>query len=70
MTESSQADGPAVSASEIAFVVGAAVLIGIGLFVLMLWIVTNDWIWFAGVAPITIGGLMLFSPRAGPDRAH
>ena len=67
MTEIAHADAPAVSGSEIAFVVAAAVLIGIGLFALMLWIVTNDWIWFAGVAQVTIGGLLLFSPRAGPD---
>lgn len=54
---------------SIPFLVVAALLIGAGLFSAMVWLVTFQWIWFAGLGLLTIGALMLFSSRAGADRA-
>jgi hypothetical protein len=55
---------------SIPWVVLAAVLIGVGLFALFVWVVNfSQWVWFGGIAPVVIGALMLFSKRAGSDQA-
>ncbi|MGI0131623.1 MAG: hypothetical protein ACREDK_00775 [Thermoplasmata archaeon] len=51
------------------FLVAAALLIGGGLFSAMFWLVTLQWVWFAGIGLLVLGALMLFSRRAGADRA-
>lgn len=64
------ADGPVVkSPISIPFVMLAAVLIGVGILALVYWLVTFEWIYFGGILPSLTGGLMLFHPRAGADRA-
>ncbi len=54
---------------SIPYLLGAAVLIGIGLVCASLWIVYFDWRLFLGFGPLVVGAFMLFSPRAGADRA-
>ena len=54
---------------SIPFVIAAALLIGLGIFLISLWMETFSWAYFSGVGLLAIGGLMLFSPRAGADRA-
>ena len=56
-------------AFSVAYVVLASVLIGAGIFTIFLWITSFAWVDFVGVFLLAIGGLMLFSPRAGADRA-
>lgn len=55
---------------SVPFLVLAALLIGAGLFSAMVWLVTFQWLWFAGLGLLVIGGVMLFSSRAGADRAE
>ena len=54
---------------SIPFVIAAALLIGAGLFSAMYWLVTFNWWYFAGFAPLLAGALMLFDPRAGASAA-
>jgi len=54
---------------SVLWVVLSALLIGGGLFLLAYWLVTFNWLFFSGIAPCVLGGLMLFSPRAGLDSA-
>jgi hypothetical protein len=54
---------------SIPFVIAAALLIGLGIFLISLWMETFSWAYFGGIGLLAIGGLMLFSPRAGADRA-
>jgi hypothetical protein len=51
------------------WVVGAAVLVGIGLTGLAFWLITFHWVYLASVLPLAGGGLLLFSRRTGPDHA-
>jgi hypothetical protein len=50
-------------------VVAAALLIGLGLTLLAYVLVTFDLLYFLGIVPCVVGGLMLFSRRAGVDSA-
>lgn len=52
---------------SVLFVLLASVLIGGGLFLIAAWVLSFDWLYFTGVAPVAIGFLLLFSPKAGPD---
>lgn len=70
VAHSAVAASPASRSVSIPFVVIAALLVGAGLFSAMVWLVTFQWIYFAGLGLLVIGGLMLFSPRAGADRAQ
>lgn len=54
---------------SVPYLLVAAILIGAGIFTICLWITSFAWIDFVGVFLLAIGGLMLFSPRAGADRA-
>ncbi|MCI4350043.1 MAG: hypothetical protein L3K15_00800 [Thermoplasmata archaeon] len=62
---------PPIEARALGFIVLAAVLIGIGLLMLMAWIVslTTDWFWAAGLLPVALGTIVLFLPQSGPDRS-
>ncbi len=61
---------PVSKALSVPFLVVAALLIGAGLFSAMVWLVTFQWIWFAGLGLLVIGAIMLFSSRAGADRTE
>ncbi len=51
------------------FVLAAAVLIGIGVFTISYALtIFNGW-YLVGIAPLFLGALLLFSPRAGLDQA-
>jgi len=54
---------------SIPFVLAAALLMGLGIFALTIWLVTFNWAWFAGVLPATVGALMMFDRRAGSESA-
>ena len=54
---------------SIPFVILAAVLCGLGLLSLSYWLITFNWILFAGVIPLIGGAYMLFTPLAGWDHA-
>ena len=59
-------------AGSVAFVlsiVGAAVLAGLGLALMAYWLITLSWWYFAGLIPLVLGALLLFSRLSGPDRA-
>jgi membrane-bound ClpP family serine protease len=54
---------------SVGWVILAAVLIGIGLTLLAYFFLTFNLLYFVGIAPCVIGGLMLFDRRAGLDSA-
>ena len=66
----SQATHHAKSPVSIPFVVVASILIGIGLASAALWLVYFNWLLFLGFVPLVVGALMLFSPRAGAEKAN
>jgi Na+/proline symporter len=57
------------SSLSVPFLVLAAVLIGVGLFGMAYWLVTFQWVYFASLIPLALGGYMLFTRGTGPDRA-
>jgi hypothetical protein len=54
---------------SVTWVLASALLIGLGIFMMAYWLLTFAWFYALGVAPCVIGGLMLFSRRAGYDTA-
>lgn len=54
---------------SIPYLVLSALLCGIGLFGVAYWQVTQDWLYFAGLIPLVIGAIMLFTRGTGADRA-
>jgi hypothetical protein len=55
---------------SVPIVVGAALLIGLGLTSMAYWLITSfHWIYFAGVVPLAGGGYLLFTRFTGADRA-
>jgi hypothetical protein len=54
---------------SVPWVVLSALLVGIGLFLVAFWLITMEWVWFLGLVPAVVGGVMLFDPRAGADHA-
>jgi uncharacterized membrane protein HdeD (DUF308 family) len=57
------------SAISIPWVVGAAILIGVGVLAMVYFLLTLNWLYFSGVLASLTGALMLFHPLAGADRA-
>jgi hypothetical protein len=47
----------------------ASILMGIGVLLIVLWIVTFNFLYFTGVFVVLAGFLMVFDPRMGSDRA-
>jgi hypothetical protein len=58
-----------VSALTVLTIVGAAVLSGVGLFGVMYWLLTLNWLYFLSLAPLTVGAYLLFTRATGSDRA-
>jgi hypothetical protein len=58
-----------LGARAVVAIVGAAVLAGVGLASLAYWMITGSWLYFAGVVPLALGAVLLFSRLTGPDRA-
>lgn len=52
---------------SIAWVVGASLLMGVGIFFVTYWLMTFEWLYFGGILPMTAGILMMFDPRAGAN---
>ncbi|HLM69896.1 MAG: hypothetical protein ACHQ0I_00755 [Candidatus Lutacidiplasmatales archaeon] len=63
------AHSPTADSLSVPFLVLAAVLIGVGLFGMALWLLTFQWPYFASVIPLVLGAYMLFTRGTGPDRA-
>ena len=72
MSEGVTDSGHAVGRNSISvpFVVAAALVASLGLFCLLLWVITFQWILFLGVIPMAIGALMFFHPKMGSNRAE
>jgi membrane-bound ClpP family serine protease len=54
---------------SIPWVIAAAVLVGVGLLILLYFLLSFNWLYLVGVAPVVVGGMMLFDRRAGPDHS-
>ncbi len=52
-----------------AWVLAAGLMIGLGLLVMAYLLVSFNVVYLAGAILVLVGCLMLFSPRAGADRA-
>jgi len=61
--------GRPLDARTVGVIIVAAVLVGLGLSSLAYWLITGRWLLLAGVIPLAVGGLLLFSRLSGPDRA-
>jgi uncharacterized membrane protein len=49
------------------YLIGASLLMGLGLFLVASWVLTFQWIFFSGVAVAAAGFLMVLHPLAGSD---
>lgn len=58
---------PHRSPVSVGWVVGASLLMGVGIFAITLWLITFDWVYFGGILPMAVGILMMFDPRAGAN---
>ncbi|MGD0719280.1 MAG: hypothetical protein ABSA15_06870 [Thermoplasmata archaeon] len=67
--DGSDRPGTATSRISIPWVIFAALLCGIGLFLLSYWLTYFYWPAFSGAAFVIIGGVLLFNRRTGIDRA-
>ncbi len=57
-------------AFSVPYIFLAALLIGSGIFLIFVWITAFEWLYLSGILLLVVGTLMLFSPRAGADRAR
>jgi hypothetical protein len=55
---------------NVPWVVLSALLMGAGIFLILTWLITFDWVYFPGVGLMAVGFLLTFHPRAGLDRAE
>jgi hypothetical protein len=60
---------------SVPWVIAAAILCGVGIFFVTGALVRlagglNDWSWWIGIAPATLGFFMLLNPRAGSQGPH
>jgi hypothetical protein len=62
-------DEPSHARASLAYVIGASVLSGAGLMLVLLWLITGAWVDLVGILLMAIGFLLFFSPRAGADHA-
>jgi membrane-bound ClpP family serine protease len=60
---------PGSDTLSLPWVVGASLLMGLGLFLLSVWLVTFDLLYFSGAAAVVIGALMILDPRMGADHS-
>jgi hypothetical protein len=60
---------PGSDTQSVAWVVGASLLMGLGLFLITTWLITFDIVYFSGFAAILVGVLMILDPRMGADHA-
>lgn len=54
---------------SVPFVIGAAAVVGVGLFALMEFLFTFNPLFLGGVGLVLLGALMMLSPRSGSDHA-
>jgi hypothetical protein len=54
---------------SIPWVVGAALLSGVGITLLWWWVTTFQWLFFSGVLFVLAGSMMFLNHRAGLDHA-
>jgi len=58
-----------VTPLSVPFLLLSAVLCGVGLFGMALYLVTFHWVFFGAVIPLVVGAYMLFTRGTGPDHA-
>ena len=68
--EVASAPANARNSISIPFVILASVVAALGLFSLLFWVITFQWIFFLGTVPMAIGALMFFHPKMGSNRAE
>ena len=61
--------GSAVASVSVPYLVLSALLCGVGLFGMALYLVTFSWLFFTSLIPLVLGAYMLFTRGTGPDRA-
>ena len=61
--------GDAPNTISIPWVIAASLLMGVGLFLISVWIVTFDFLYLLGIFVVLVGALMIVSPRMGSDHA-
>ena len=49
--------------------IGAALLIGLGLLGVASWLIWFNWLDFLAIVPLILGAYLLFTRGTGPDRA-
>lgn len=54
---------------SVPYVILAALICGAGLFLIMTWFLTGQWVYFVGVFLVLGGAMMFLSPRMGSDHA-
>ena len=54
---------------SVPFVILVALLVGVGLFLISVWFLTGQWIYFSGVFAVFLGAMLMLNPRAGSDHA-
>ena len=62
--------GSTANSLSVGYLVLATALCGVGISLTSLWMITQDWLYFPGLLLSVVGGLMLFSPRAGSNVAE
>jgi hypothetical protein len=54
---------------SIPWVVGACVLMGLGLWLISTWLITFNFLFFTGFPVLVVGAFMILDPRMGADHA-
>ena len=54
---------------SVPFVILASVLMGVGLMLTFVWLITFNWLLFPGILVVVAGALMILDPRMGSDHA-
>ena len=68
-SEETSGHAPVANSLSVPFLILAAILCGVGLFGMALWLVTFNWLYFASLLSLLGGAVMLFTRRTGSDRA-
>lgn len=69
LAELSHDEGAAANRLSLPFLVAGALLMGAGLFLLAIFIVSFNLTYMAGAIPLALGFLLMFHPWAGSNRA-
>jgi hypothetical protein len=62
-------EAPKLEVRSFGVILLAGLLIGVGLFTLMVWVllIPGAWVWSLGIIPASVGTVLLFLPQSGAD---